>query len=1176
MRMTRAGAWAGASTTTLVFLFLAWFLPNVLGLEGGQLWILRGTLAFLGLVAGFLLQRMLVLRARSSSPRKKDPEEERLKLLLKEARSRLAAAEQAGTSRISRLPVLMVLGPPGSTKTTVVLQSGMDPDLLAGEVHRGDTVAPTEAVNLWYGDGVVVVEAGSDITEDGDRWSRLIRKLRPARLGAALLRRPQAPRVALLCVSCEEFLKPGASSSLPELARSLRARLSDAARGFGIHLPVYVLFTKADRLPHFAEFVRNLTPEEAGEAVGVTLPLKAFSSSGAYADEQTRRLDWVLDELEVGLAAKRLDLLPRENSEELRQAAYEFPREIGKLSEPIREFLVELCRPRHLGTSPVLRGFYFTGVRPVYLRDRASEMMDQPSIQEEPSTAGATAVFSAERVRQEMERQEQSSGGGGRKVPQWVFLRRMVHDVIFQDRAAMGLTGSGVGVSLLRRFVLGGVMAAAVITLFGMGVSFFTNRGLQGDVAMALGAVQAPPTSVDDGAVEADEAPTELPLPELRGLDSLGAELDRLREWADGRPPFRYRWGLYRGPALLPEVRTAYFHRFRELLWSDTRDRMVAFLRELPPEPEDDSDYEATYNALKAYLITTEHPERSDVTFLPPVLLSHSGTPSDEENEMADLLRRQFQRFARELQVGNPYEDRASESLVSGTRRFLGEFAAVDRFYQALVSRVSTQLEGFHFHDAYPGSRSALRNEFAVPGAFTREGWDVVQAILEDPDALLVSEEWVVGEQAVTPEERAALAQEIGTRYEREYVTRWQDFLRAARVPAFDSNLSSASGALDLLGGNDSPLVQMLTAVSRHTAVEAEEVRAPFQPVHHLIPPPTAADEDEEEADEPDEENIRDYLDGLLNLRSSLDDLPGSEGARLEQGVIQAERDASQVERTIGQMSRDFEREGGARVAGDAVARLLEEPITWATRLLGRYEATQAAEGVNQQGAQLCQRFGDVTRLYPFAAGAASDAQVDDVKALFQPGQSHLSAFHQEVMEELVTRAGGRYEPRPGATPPPTAEFLQFYNRADRVSRALFDSSGEGPVVTFFLRVEASQGIPEIEVFLDGQRQIYTPTAAPLREFVWEGEQARSMRIEAQVAGSRRTIAEAEGPWAAFRIFQRAERWTDLGGGSYRVAWQIPEEGTAITADVTFADPGSPVLRPGFLSGLNCVSRVAR
>ena len=36
------------------------------------------------------------------------------------------------------------------------------------------------------------------------------------------------------------------------------------------------------------------------------------------------------------------------------------------------QFLVDLARPSHLGTNPFLRGFYFTGVRPVVVDDVAA------------------------------------------------------------------------------------------------------------------------------------------------------------------------------------------------------------------------------------------------------------------------------------------------------------------------------------------------------------------------------------------------------------------------------------------------------------------------------------------------------------------------------------------------------------------------------------------------------------------------------------------------------------------------------------------------------------------------------------------------------------------------------------------------------------------------------------
>ncbi len=1163
-----------ASATTLVFMVLAWVLPGLLGLEGTQLWILRGALGFLALVAGLLFHRVLAIRARRRGPRRKDPEEERLDLLFREARNRLASARgTTGTSRLGRLPAILVLGPPGSTKTTTIVQSGMEPELLAGEVHRGDAVVPTEAVNLWYADGVVVVEAGGAAAADPGRWSRLVARLRPARLKAALLRKPQAPRAAVVCVGVDEFLKPDASRSVPELARGLRGRLGEAARELGIQLPVYVLLTRTDRLPYFEDFARNLTDEEAAELLGATLPLRSFHSSGAYGDEQTRRLRGALDELHRSLALKRLELLPRENSEEVRQAAYEFPREIRKLAGPVQEFLLELCRPGHLGANPILRGFYFTGVRAVLVSDRGPATVEpEETVRDDPATAGATQVFSAARIQQEGAPAGGAPGAGTtRKVPQWVFLRRIFQGVILQDGSAMGMTGSGTQVNLLRRLALGGVAAAAVVAIMGMTVSFFSNRNLQHDVVAGLRSVEAPPALVSMGEDEEDGgAVADAQLHHLRQLDRLGEELDRLREWDDGRPPLRYRWGLYRGSALLPEARAAYFRRFGEILWEDTRTRLASHLGSLPEEPDAGSSYEETYNALKAYLIATDHPEESSPGFLTPVLMTHWRGDAEADDELGELARRQFDRFAAELPHGNPYADPASQTLVADTRSFLERFAALDQFYQALVSGVSSELGVFQFADVHPTAGSVLRSEFSVPGAFTREGWSVVQEVLADPEALLVSEEWVVGERAVSPEDRVALAEALETRYVQDYIRHWQEFLRTGSVRTFAA-VADAANALHTLSGRDSPIVHLLSQVSRKTSVASERVRSAFQPVHEVVPP------EEDEAAENGAgggDRMGDYLDHLLNLQTSLDQLTGASGPRLEQVLLQAERDASQGRGAVGQLARDFHRDGEARQVGDDVERLLDEPLSLTARLLSGYEQAQAAQGINAQGADFCSRFDEVVRLYPFETASGAEADVDDVKALFQPGASRLSSFHDEVMDDLVARQGGRYETRSGASPAPSAAFLNFYNQAHRIAEGLFDEQGEGPRVRFFLRVEASERVPEIEVQVDGQSQVYTRTAAPTRDFVWDGEQARSVRIVGVVDGERRTLVEGEGPWGVFRLFQAASRWQSLGGGIHEVAWSVPGLGVELTAEVSFTGAGHPVFRSDFLAGARCVPAV--
>ena len=168
----------------------------------------------------------------------------------------------------------------------------------------------------------------------------------------------------------------------------------------GISFPIYVLFTKGDRIgarsdggSAFLDYVAGLSKDETSQVLGVTLPVRPAQASGVYADEESKRLEKAFDELFDSLAEKRVDLLSIGSSEKL-PGIYEFPRELRKLRKVIVQFLVDLARPSQLNVNPFLRGFYFSGVRPTVIEDVGGSM---PELQSpEPAFDGnATVVFGA-------------------------------------------------------------------------------------------------------------------------------------------------------------------------------------------------------------------------------------------------------------------------------------------------------------------------------------------------------------------------------------------------------------------------------------------------------------------------------------------------------------------------------------------------------------------------------------------------------------------------------------------------------------------------------------------------------------------------------------------------------------------------------------------------------------
>jgi type VI secretion system protein ImpL len=91
-------------------------------------------------------------------------------LLLNDANRKLRSSTLTGAKSLDELPLIYLLGDKGAAKTTLVVHSGMEPELLAGTATRaGDAdVSPTPLLNLWFTQQAAVLEAGQGIRSLSD------------------------------------------------------------------------------------------------------------------------------------------------------------------------------------------------------------------------------------------------------------------------------------------------------------------------------------------------------------------------------------------------------------------------------------------------------------------------------------------------------------------------------------------------------------------------------------------------------------------------------------------------------------------------------------------------------------------------------------------------------------------------------------------------------------------------------------------------------------------------------------------------------------------------------------------------------------------------------------------------------------------------------------------------
>jgi type VI secretion system protein ImpL len=1096
-----------------------------------------------GLIAAFLVNRLLSKGAPADEDQ--DGGAKEIDQMFSEARRRLA---DSGI-KVGKQPLILLLGAEGSAKTTLMEQCGVEAELLAGGVYRDEAILPTESVNVWFGDETAFVEAGGNLLRDQNRWSRLLRHLRPHRMAAVLGRRRQAPRAAVVCFPCDQLLHAGRSESVPAAARELRERLLEASTRLGIRLPVYVVFSKADRLPYFEDFVRGM-PGAARQVLGATLPFRRDGQRTVYAEEESERLLDSYGAMSASLSLRRVELLSQQADDSNRAGIYEFPREFGKVRDLVVQFLVELCRPSQLSVSPFLRGFYFTGVRPVIIDDAAAvaPALDHP---DDAAPVGATMIFDRDTL--DTQAAAVAPGPGTRRVPEWVFVNRLFRSVFLDDEVAQGIAGGGSHVNFLRRGLLGAAIAVAGVLTLGTTVSFFQNRSLTRQVYEGMEGV-GPLAAASSGSLSQIE---------LNQLDALRAKLERLREYEEEGPPLKLRWGLYGGSQLLEPARDIYFAGYRPILHEPVWYPLSAYLERLPETPDASSDYLSTYSSLKAYLVMASYPDSSRHEFMVPVLESYwRGRHPDasEDTEIRGSVRKQFTFYADELPYGNPYSLYSDTSIVIGARRYLGNFQEASHFYPMMIAQASSQADAIRLERAVPDTRGLIRNEYEVPGGFTQPGWDFVRRRLDNV-ADLAGEEWVTGGRRPSPAELDTLAIRLGEMYEADYVGHWEQFLESASYEGFGS-VRQAARSLEELSGNRSPLLQMFYLVSENTSVNSDTITNFFQPVHSVMPPDTS------------EESIRfvvesnaTWITDLSRLQSSMERVADDPGSPDQELIESVNSDADRVEETANQISLGFE--AGGRTVGQKVKGLLEAPAKSARR---RVSGLAAGE-VNGAGRAFCGSFNDLTSKYPFNPRASTDATLDEVDEIFKPGESALWTFYDDALADLVSREGSRYRERSGAPLSVDGTFLRFFNRAMRISEALYEG-GAAPAVDLLIRLRTSELIPVLRIRIDTRDAEFRQDFSQETPFRWDAEGASAARITGFIGGEEEILVSAEGPWALFRVLQDAD-WDDQGGGRYVLVWDIPEHGAKFEGILRLSG-NNPIFKAGFFDGLSCPQPVAR
>jgi len=1196
----------------ILFLYVSLVWVAAVGLRSGpeiQTFGLFWTAVGIGAVLAFVIFSRTygvwkVYRARprrqkvSEKPAQKvvHPDDAAISALLDQANATLARLSATGGTHakpeVRQLPLYILVGPQGSGKTSTFANSGLETTLLAGRATDSRRPETTELMNIWFAAGAVFVDiSGHAFSAGADDWLRILRALR-AEPSLPLWRRvwkgnPSQPLLRGVIGFCHMKELIGASTDpqrFEKYCREWSERLRAIGEVFGSSFPAWQVITNCDSLPFFRDYFRRLPEGESNQVLGSALTLSADEAFPAV-DAAAKQITHSFRVLYRAIADRRIMCLAQEPDTNVRAAIYEFPRELKRIRSSLVQFLTDAFRRGLPDPGPFLRGYYFTAVS-----EAAESNRDASPLGQDWSVADleASRVFRGDAT--QMFRAADFAGppkpnARSRRLS-WLFVCDLFRRVIPGDRAFPQMPPpQDPRVAVYRRVLFAGVTALCVLLCAGFTVSFARNRTL-------LQAVQE--VSV---VASGDTAPN---LAALQSLDGLGNEVQKMRRG----PGFSLHMGLYSGNRVFESMRNAYFKRFQHLLLNGINAKMVDTLAASPSNPDAASSFDSLYRILKTHLIISSGACPADPRLVSAVLKAENRAIAPNEADRTAwqvLADRQIDFYASELRYGNPCTINEDVEACNRARQFLQRARGVSGLYSTIISNAEKSLkQAKRLADIAPGYERVLSGPSEISAAFTPAGWSMVEKASKERHLADV-DSCAIGSQPPA----AAETNEIQRVFIKDYVDHWSKYLSRFSVVGF-SSAQDAAAKLSILTDHKSPLLALLAmtadetdfkpsaattildrvptvkkmietsenAARRASASHPAEEGAPspadisqtFQPVHWVVPPGS---------DKWVVDSNAAYVEALAQLGHSMQDIAASKTP--DAGVYQtAHQNYDKALDAVRQIAKNFKAVEVDGVDG-VVQRLLAEPIEHAKPFIPGDPNEALTRKINGELRTLCQTIGSTLRKYPFRNASAEDATLRDLADVFAPGSGAIWKFQSQSLADLLMKDNSGWKVKdPSSKILPTAEMLNFMNRAQAVSDAFYPAGSMSPQFTYVLRPKLDTKDLIVELDVDGQR--YEWTTSLQKVFKWPASAGVNPGAVARIRNGALSVsfASRDGLWGIFRIIGDAEK-RPLSSKTIEWKYTRGKDGRAeeiepapVRLEIVEFPGGADLFNPRFFDQLQC------
>ncbi|MGY5707873.1 type VI secretion system membrane subunit TssM, partial [Vibrio cincinnatiensis] len=258
-----------------------------------------------------------------------------------------------GKKNLYNLPWYVLIGPPGTGKTSALKHSGLEfplSDALGSDSVSG--IGGTRHCDWWFTNKAVLIDtAGRYTTQDSQ--VQVDSKAWYGFLGLLKKYRKQRPINGAIVTLSLASMMTQTRTERGLHARAIKNRLQELKNQLGMQFPIYVLLTKADLIAGFNEFFSDLSKEKREEFLGFVFPREVEDERGVIS-----LFNKEFHDLLESLDKRMMQRLEMEEDLDKRSLMFEFPKQLRCLQANLDEFLTEIFAQNKFEEPSMIRGVF--------------------------------------------------------------------------------------------------------------------------------------------------------------------------------------------------------------------------------------------------------------------------------------------------------------------------------------------------------------------------------------------------------------------------------------------------------------------------------------------------------------------------------------------------------------------------------------------------------------------------------------------------------------------------------------------------------------------------------------------------------------------------------------------------------------------------------------------------